>query len=52
VDYDNFPSNCVQIFAQSLSLLSIISIIEGAYVYVGLVALHYRYFYVTFVHRV
>jgi len=30
-----------------LSLLSIISIIEGTYVYVGLIALYYRHFYVT-----
>ena len=52
MDYDNFPSNFVQIFASFLSLLSMISVIEGTYVYVGLVALYYRYFYVTFVHRV
>jgi hypothetical protein len=47
MDYDNFPFNCVQILALFLSLLSMISIMESTYVYVGLVALYYRHFHVA-----
>jgi hypothetical protein len=41
MDYDNFPSNFVHIFTLFLSLLSMISIIEGTYIYVGLKVLMY-----------